>query len=58
MPIKINDTSVTSQILTLFPEIKMYYGNDVFVEIDVIISSDSGDFLSLSKEKGIEIGKK
>lgn len=57
MPILINDTATTNQLLQLFPEIKEHYGPDLVAELLVILDTKSGDFLTLSKTNGIEIGK-
>ena len=37
MPLHINSTNVTSQLLTLFPEIRGYYGEQVFLDLDIFL---------------------
>ena len=43
--------------MQLFPEIKKFYGNDVFLELEITLSSTSPSFISINTTTGIEIGK-
>lgn len=58
LPLHINSTNETSQLLTLFPEIRAYYGEQVFLDLDIFLKSDAPDLITLRKDTGIEIGKK
>lgn len=57
MPYTLDDEATSAQLLTLFPEISMKYGSDVILTLEIQIKAKSGDFLTLSKSNGIEIGK-
>jgi hypothetical protein len=57
MPIKLDDPEVSSQLLALFPEIAMYYGSDVTLTLEAQVNANSGKFLTINKDRGIEIGK-
>ena len=57
LPITVNNTNLTGQILQLFPEIEEYYGETIKTDLDISINSNSGDFLTLNQYAGIEIGK-
>lgn len=41
----------------MFPEIKYYYGESIQTKLYLDMSVTAGDFLSISKYSGIEIGK-
>jgi len=57
LPYTVNRTNLTSQILQLFPEINDHYGKSIITDLDIDITSESGDFLTLDNTTGIEIGK-
>jgi hypothetical protein len=57
LPLKVNDTATAGLLLQLFPEIKNHYGADVETELFLDMSVQSGDFLTVSRYTGIEIGK-
>lgn len=56
-PYKLTEPSVTQQLLTLFPEIKVRYGSKVKIEVEVSMKAKSAEFLKISTFRGIEIGK-
>ena len=57
MPLDINDTSTTSQILQLFPEIQEHYGDSIEASLEINLTGESGDVIRLSNLTGIEVGK-
>ena len=57
MPLNINDTNTTSQILQLFPEIQEHYGDLIEAALEINLTGESGDVIRLSNLTGIEVGK-
>lgn len=57
MPLNINDTNTTSQILQLFPEIQEHYGDSIEATLEINLTEESGDVISLNNLTGIEVGK-
>jgi hypothetical protein len=57
-PLSVNNTNVTDQFLTFFFEIKNHYGANTKTEIEFTVLADNGDFITVNKSAGIEIGKK
>ena len=57
MPLNINDTNTTSQILQLFPEIQEHYGDLIEAALEINLTGESGDVIHLSNLTGIEVGK-
>jgi hypothetical protein len=57
MPLNINDTNTTSQILQLFPEIQEHYGDSIEATLEINLTEESGDVIRLNNLTGIEVGK-
>lgn len=57
-PLDINYTAVTSTLMTVFFEIKKHYGEQVATDIEITVMANDGNFISLNRTAGIEIGKK
>ncbi|TNV80189.1 hypothetical protein FGO68_gene15348 [Halteria grandinella] len=57
LPVRLNDTNTTNQILQLFPEIQYHYGESLVSEVYVDLTVQSGGFLTLSQASGMMIGK-
>jgi len=57
MPLNINDTNTTSQILQLFPEIQEHYGDSIEAALEINLTGESGDVIRLNNLTGIEVGK-
>jgi hypothetical protein len=57
-PLKVNNTNVTSQFLQFFFEIKNHYGHNMTAELEITVIADNGEFISINKSAGFEIGKK
>lgn len=57
MPLDINDTNATSQILQLFPEIQAYYGESIEANLEINLTGESGEVIRVNNLTGIEVGK-
>jgi len=58
MPFRINDTSTSLEIVGQFPEIKKHYsGHGTTVEMEVMVTPASGNFLQMSASEGLVIGR-
>lgn len=57
MPLMLNSTGISAQLLQLFPEMKLHYGADVNLELGVRLAEDSTDqAIQFSKDRGIVFG--
>jgi hypothetical protein len=56
-PYKVNNTQITSALTSLFFEISSHYGKNMVADIEIAILADNGDFLTLNKSAGIEVGR-
>ena len=56
-PMKLNNTNVTSQLLNTFYEIKDHYGAAMTAELEFNVLSNDGNFISINKSAGFEVGK-
>ena len=52
----LNNTNITSQIMSLFPEIKEYYGPDVVLDLEVDINAESPKFFTIDPSLGYQVG--
>jgi hypothetical protein len=53
----LNNTDLSAQLLQLFPEMKLHYGQDVTLEIGVRLAEDHSDqAIQFSAERGIVFG--
>ena len=58
LPYFVNDSSTSLEIVGEFPEIKKHYdGHGTEVDLSVMITPSSGNFLSLSSKDGFVLGK-
>lgn len=57
MPFKVTDKNMTDQLKDMLSEIPEHYGSEVIIDLEVVIKAADGHFLTINKEKGIEIGK-
>jgi hypothetical protein len=58
MPYEVNDTSGASMFKKLFHEIATHYGDDVVLDLELVLGAKSGDFLTLDNKRGIIIGER
>lgn len=58
-PLKLDNKNVTDQLLTFFFEIKNHYGPNIQTQLEFTILAEdgNGNFISLNKSAGIEVGK-
>lgn len=58
LPIEINNANVTKQLGGFFREIGDYYGKKSTTTLKLSLLADDGNFLTINKSTGFEIGKK
>jgi hypothetical protein len=58
MPYEVNDTAGASTFKKLFHEISTHYGEDVVLDLELVLGAKSGDFLTLDKTRGMVIGER
>jgi hypothetical protein len=58
MPYEVNDTAGASTFKKLFHEIETYYGDAVVLDLELVLGSKTGDFLTLDKTRGMVIGER
>ena len=57
LPLNVNDTNTTSQILQLFPEIQNHYGDSIEASLEINLTGESGEVIRVNSLTGIEVGK-
>jgi hypothetical protein len=57
-PLLVNSTSVTGAVTSMFGEIKDYYGDQLVTDLELTVYAADGNFITLNRTAGIEIGKK
>ncbi len=58
LPYSVNDSSTSLEIVGEFPEIKKHYGgHGTQIDLSVMITPYSGNFLTLSAQDGLVLGK-
>jgi hypothetical protein len=58
LPAEVNNQNVTNQLTGFFSEIQDYYGEKSNTTLKFNLLADNGDFLSINKSTGLEIGRK